>query len=885
MSSVRVVKASAGSGKTYQLTAEYIARAMSSPSAFKSILAVTFTNKATAEMKSRILEQLGELSQQNGCKFAETIQKITGYSFAEIQQRAETTLWAILGDYSSFAVSTIDKFFQRIVRSFFKELGLEINYELILDEKESTKEAIDSLINRAQKDSTLSKKLHRLISERIEDGKHINLHRELSELLGKAIGANFFAQNDVEIDEIEALFDSLTKEAKEAEKQIIEKCNEAVNLIEYCGVVELSDFKYKKTSFASYFYKVATTKTIHEYTQRFRTAASDQTESNYIDAKKCTNQTLKDNLPRLMSLTSEVMNLYDDTLELRSTVVAIAENFSQYILLKELGEELKRINSLKGQLSISSTATLINSVSEGASVPFIFEKLGSKYSTIFIDEFQDTSLSQWEGFLPLLQEAVASRESGVAVMLIGDVKQAIYRWRGGDWRLLASGIESSGELGDIEELLLDTSWRSEPKIIEFNNSVFRKLTGRGSGEICDFISKATGENVGDIIENAEGNKRDKTHFLDIGYNGLEQKIAPNKTDHTKGYVSVDYLDDTDERLELLAKTINDLKDRYKPSDIAVLVRYNSEGAMVAEYLTERGIEFMSDDALVLGKSQLVRFIVNSLRYSLTKDQIILRAMQIYLQRELSDEELESLQGVAVSGALDGIEQIVALFGLEGSDLYYLQSLCNIAYRYDSNGGIGILGFLEQWDISLSTTKVIVPENDKAVKIITIHKSKGLEFEAVVMPFVNWKIYPRVKGFTSGTTLWSEPKYDSRYAPLGVYPVEYAKKLNPTIFQEDYLMEGVSSIVDNVNLLYVALTRAKSEMYLTLNKESDKAVRISDLLRYVLEKEFGEKDFVYGNKILKERSETETAASDNQPLEISKLEIYPQPALKQEQSVD
>ncbi len=873
MKNVEIVRASAGSGKTYLLAAEYIASALKSPTAFRSILAVTFTNKATAEMKERIVSQLHKLSQNNAEGFMDTVIELTGYSTEEVMQRSTTVLSEILRDYSSFSVSTIDKFFQRIVRNFFRELGLQLDYEVVIDTNSTITEAIDRIIERSYTESDIAKRLNRIIEQSVESGRSINLHRTLFSLLKSSVEQGFDSFNEEDIKAAEAAFTELETKYNSTIKEFTQKCNEACDLIVNNGM-ELNDFKYKGSSFASYFFKIKGSGAIAEYGKRFGEVKLEDDPKKYLNDTN--NEELKRILPDLLRLTIEIRELYDNSLELRSSFESIAANFSKYTLLQQLCHEFFAILSLRSELSLGSTTTLIRSVTSSSEVPFIFERLGSRYSTIFIDEFQDTSLGQWDGFFPLIEEAASKCEQR-CVMLIGDIKQAIYRFRGGDWRLIGGVAEHQlGSMVEEHSRALTTSWRSEPKIVEFNNRVIKSVIESG----CNVIDKYLNEK---LIKDEEHSELSEylSNILPSAYSDMQQDIAPHRIGGNGGYVEWCF-EEGDELLEWIVSRVSELKTRYSASKIAILVENRRYGAMVIESLIENNIEFISDEVLRLGNSATVNFVISILTLSLRNgtDPITVAQINKYLNRELNealnDSQLEFIASLRFRSILEAMELIISYFELSEREVYFTQALYNTIYGYTKRNGHDIAGFIESWNDSLCNNSVPLSDNDSAVRVMTIHKSKGLEFEAVIVPFTSWALLPDRR-----TTIWGESD-NKIYDRLHKIPLTYTKALANSVYWSDYFSEGVSSIVDNINMLYVALTRPKQELYLGISNEgSRKGVTASNLLAAALPSECN--DLYFGTPHEDREVQVKDKSKENKdsqtPLIFNRFVGYNQPALK------
>lgn len=868
MGSIKIVKASAGSGKTYRLTAEYIAEAMTNPPhAFKSILAVTFTNKATSEMKERILAQLHSLSRAQDENFAKTIQEITGYSNAEITKRAQRTLTAILSDYSSFTISTIDKFFQRIVRSFFRELDLDVSYEVVIDQKATISEAINSLIERSLSDKELSKKFNNLIKARLSEGKKVNLHRELTTLLSGAMSSTTELNFPENIEELERDLEELVQSVDEDKVRFVALCKEVCDFLRDNSLA-VEDFKGSSRSFATYFKKIATLNDIAPYGVTFAKVAGSEEVTDYMKGGKLDSSLFE----QIKNYTQEVKDLYDSTLPKRVTAMSLMDNFLRYSLLSELVHELSELNSLKCELPISSTTKLLCTIVDSASVPFIFERLGSRYSTIFIDEFQDTSTGQWAGFLPLVVEAASKSEEKLSAMLIGDVKQAIYRWRGGDWKLLDRGIYASEGIYNATEEWLDTSWRSELNIVNFNNLLFRNIVNRGTSKVLE------------LTDGFDDLEAELSTYLSSGYNNFEQRVPEKAQKRAKGYIEIRSCEE-EERIAWSVNKIIELRERYTPSKIAILVSRKVDGAKIAAALTSHGIEFMSDELLKVGGSATICFIIEALRYISTRSLISRQAMVEHLGTlELSDDEELLREENKYDDILSLVERVVMLFKLSGSELYYLQTLYNIVHSFMKNSDGGVQEFLTAWDDGLSDQAVALPEVPSAVKILTIHKSKGLEYDAVVVPYCTWKLLPS----HNDNFIWIDDKDGKISSELKHYPIRYNQKLRDSYFANEYITESVASVVDNINLLYVALTRAKEELYIGLaepKKDTSKIDTIGDLLHSSLPTT-SEPNSSYGAITHKsEKTISTTSTEELEPLYVDKIISYNLPPLKELSNIE
>ncbi len=808
---LHIVKASAGSGKTYRLALNYIAVAIMSPNprqSFRSILAVTFTNKATAEMKQRIIAMLKELMSGSSPALMEQIMELTQMTRGEVMANSEELLSGILTDYSAFAVSTIDTFFQRIVRSFFYELGLDLRYEIVLEREQALQEAIEQLVRDSRNDEELSKKIWRFVSSNIEQGKRVNIQRELSSLYNEASMAGVLSGSDVDIAQRERTF-AMMQQVYDGEKALyVELCAQAVQRIESQGA-DYSDFKGKSRSFVSYFYKVLKSGAVEKFTKAVLAIDKDSSPVEFI-----TN-------PAVEALTAQLLDTVFKLRELHSTIKtfeALQATFLRYSLLSHLEETVSTLMAQRGELDIASTPELLKKITGSGEIPFIFEKLGTRYSVVFIDEFQDTSRSQWEVFLPLLQEALSKAQT-MAVMLIGDVKQAIYRWRGGEWSLLGGEAQRALSFADQRLENLSTSWRSHSEIVDFNNNLFEKVVKNTTHAIDDFAQSSAHREA--LVEEFRG-----------AYDNYKQDLPPHKIGaQREGYVELTAYGEA-QTLDWVVQIIREQRERMRNPQIAILVRKGSEANLIAERLLDEGIEFVSEAVLKVGKSRVVGFVVNVLRYSTVPSELHLAAINSYLGRELKNplqsDEQELLNRLSPVDLFGAVEQIVAHWRLSELDVIYLSTFYTLCHNFGQNSGVGATSaFVEAWDEKLSSTLVTLSHNAEAVNIITIHKSKGLEYDTVIVPYCNWKFFSNHRD----SYVWCSSD-EGVLSELGCYPLKNVKGLADTKFREVYFQEGVSSIIDAVNMLYVALTRPRAELYVGIGDELEENTIASIIHRSV-----------------------------------------------------
>ncbi|MFI3295496.1 MAG: UvrD-helicase domain-containing protein, partial [Rikenellaceae bacterium] len=658
--SVKILRASAGSGKTYRLAYEYIKRVVADPHSYRSILAVTFTNKATQEMKSRIIESLNALANfSDGAQvvYMDDLTRDLKLSEREVQRAAKVAKKYILHDYSNFAVSTIDKFFQRITRSFFKELGFDFGYEVELSSEHFLEKAVANVIQQSSGDENLTRLLERVVSRELESNKWNIRNRLIA--IGKVLTRDNYRQNDNhDSADLATIMDMIAElhHAKEAQLR-----NIAAQWIDtlHQDNIEVEDVSFKETGFAGFIDKIARGGEIKPSSKRVINALNQDMKDWLSKAaqkagKRVTDASLRDLLEQFVEQNHE-FQLFNNSFR------AANRHFDSRLLIDRLALELDKLMGQSNRLPIHRTTGLVAQIAENTEIPFIYEKLGTTYNTYMIDEFQDTSTSQWQGFLPLLQEVI-SHSGDQAVLLIGDVKQAIYRWRGGDWNILDSQAIRSFNAKNVDQNeSLDTNWRSLRNIVDFNNDLFRSVIEIDSQEIDSFAAQSQLSDYNSILQNAYAT----------------YKQSP-RSHSTGGYVELKI---TDEPLQETIRAIEELttKHNYQLRDIAVLVRSNSEGEKMANNLISANYNVISDEALKISSSPTVRFVINIIKLSIDPSDAIAQAevnLYRYNQINATDDEQskEFVKSLSLLSAVSAFEAIIQHFSLQNKEISYLQAL-------------------------------------------------------------------------------------------------------------------------------------------------------------------------------------------------------------------
>ena len=826
-----LIKASAGSGKTHRLTGEYLRLLFSADNHYKNILAVTFTNKATDEMKTRIVEELYTLSIGGESDYSKGLKAQFALLDDQVKDKARVILENILHDYSSFSISTIDKFFQQTMRAFAREMGLSGGYKIELDQNIILGQIIDLMILELDQPSNkdLSGWILDYMRSQIEDGKGWNIKQNIGNLAGELFNENYklLSSGDkdqiLDKDNLKNYRSTLLKITRAWEKEAVDIGKRALGVMTQFDLNFL-DFKYGKTSGFGIFEKFANGDFDNPSNRLIN--CIDKIE-NWSTAKAIKKHEVEQSYHAgLNDIIKELVNHTEDTLYY-NTAKSILRNFFTLGILNDVSNRLKIFQRENNTLFLSDTTELLNKIISESDAPFIYEKTGTHIENFMIDEFQDTSSMQWENFRPLISESLAR---GNFNLIVGDVKQSIYRWRNSDWGLLENEIPRVFGRDYIIDEVLDTNWRSDANIIRFNNSVFHF----GSRMLqADYNSS--------LREGVEVDNK----IVDA-YQHVFQ-LVPEKKDDDRGHVKVEFLDAEDKEekwqdqvLERLPGELESLQDQgFALKDIAILVRYNNEAVKIAEYLlkykeehpdSKYRYDVISNEALVIGNAQSVKAALAMVKYFNNRKDDVRRLLAVYeynrFHRNMSSDRavldfFENSQGdfpkdvgekLNLIASLPFYEMVEAFFSMHSDVLdekenVYVQAFLDIVLKFSTESSSNISDFIEWWEEKGCRKTLFSPDNQDAIRLMSIHKSKGLGFNAVILPFLSWEIDHRP---TRGPILWCKPGV-APFDMLDAVPLAYSKSLNDTIFSKEYLEEKLYTYIDNVNLLYVAFTRAKNRI--------------------------------------------------------------------------
>ena len=824
-----VYKASAGSGKTFTLATEYIKLVVENPQSYRNILAVTFTNKATEEMKMRILSQLYGIWKQlpDSEKYLQVICEKTGLDEAFVSERAGMALSNLLHNYNYFRVETIDTFFQRVLRNLARELDLTANLRIGLNDYQVEELAVDQLIEDLKTTDVLLQWLLKYIMETISDDKSWNVIEKI-----KSFGKNIFKDEYKNVSSLlqqkleePGFFEHYTTCLKEirkvAEERMKDLARQFFDTLKSEGFT-IDDFSYGKSGVCSLFLKLQdgifdesiVGKRVTDslgYPEKWCKKTHPRKEQIYILADTS-----------LGSILRTAMEERPRQWRLYQSADITLRHLSQLRLLDSIEKKVRELNEGANRFLLSDTQQLLHALIDGSDTPFIFEKIGTQLQHIMIDEFQDTSTVQWQNFKVLLSEAMS--QEGSENLIVGDVKQSIYRWRSGDWRLL-NDIQTQfpSPEAQLDIRTLGTNYRSQRNIIEFNNIFFRTAAQ------LEYMA---------VQDNPEATA------LQRAYDDVEQTV-PDELENN-GLINIQLLPADDYQEKTLAGIVDivcKLRDKgVKPSEMAILVRTNIHIPLIADHFTKHlpDIRIVSDEAFRLDASVAVNLLVEALHLithpqdTLAKANIVKLYQYYVLETKVADNELllsnrpldellpeayiqhfEELKSLSLYELTERLYMIFELHRLEGQNAY-LCAFFDQLLNFTSENATGIDAFVSEWEEDLCS-KTIQSDEINGIRLLSIHKSKGLEFAHVIIPFCDWQLEK-----TQGNILWCRPD-EVPFDDLPIVPVDSApKQLMGTIYEDDYQREHLQNTVDNLNLLYVAFTRASQSLFVIGKRNAPKS---------------------------------------------------------------
>ena len=835
--SISIYNASAGAGKTFTLVRNYLIILFKSPNDFKyrRILAITFTNKAVAEMKLRIVENLQQFTTEaifeSPSPMLLAIEEETQLTREEIQQKAKRLLKNIIQDFASFDVVTIDTFTHRIIRTFAYDLKIPQNFEVELNTQDVLEQAVDRLIDQAGRDEQITSVLLDYALEKTDNDKSWDITRDFYEVSKLLLNENDYDYlqllKEKDLSDFAKLKRFLTTKISSLEQHI---STAAKDLLKFIASQGLEESHFKGKYLPKTLYKIA--EGIHVINTKSAWVQNLGQEPLYTKTQKESIKALLD--AAAPELTNQFNTIKNEILQV-GFYKEIHKKITQLSVLQAINQEVQKIKSENNLVLISDFNKLIHKSIANQPTPFIYERLGERYENYFIDEFQDTSKLQWQNLIPLIENAVsinASEDLLNSLMLVGDPKQAIYRWRGGeaDQFISLSADANPFQNNNKEVIDLPRNYRSYSEIINFNNSFFSELAP--------------------VFDNSEYQRI------------YEQGNAQEVNSRDGGYVSISFVEgNTNDELtplylEKVVETVNSCRERgFELQEICILVRKNSEGIQIAQKLQEADIPVISNESLLLKQAPQVAFIVDILHYTLEDESnaIALNILEYLASQyfKIADEHEFFQKNIKYKGQelfdhvftgtkrfdfqtctslplYEAVEYIIRSFDLQLKGGAYIQFFLDAVYDFSQKNSGGLPEFIIWWERKKDKLSISTPSQAQAVQIMTIHKSKGLEFPVVIYPFAHSDIYPRY----SDNYNWYLPEKDEF---LGFEAVLIGQKSEMEEYNDQtaalYHIKRSEQQLDNINILYVALTRSIEQLHIIskVSKKPENSTNFSDLL--------------------------------------------------------
>jgi ATP-dependent exoDNAse (exonuclease V) beta subunit len=821
----KIYSASAGSGKTFTLVKEYLKICLTSksPKKFVEILAVTFTNKAAAEMKDRIISSLKSFSnpktaEQTDLEMRALIVSETGLTIHELTVRAQAVFENILHNYSQFSIGTIDKFTHRIIRTFAQDLDLPQNFEVEMEHKLLLKQAVDLLISKTGEDEKLTQLLVNFIKDKTADDKSWLIENDFylvaEELLKESGQEHCDNLKELNLDDFFLIQKTIQKYIHKFDQELsaigigfVDDCKDQGISPEWLVGGKNGLRKYFDYLRTQQWEKYIPTKTNYTNIEKENWYASKAPTSSYASI-----DSLQEKHKPFVNRALEILLDYPKYVKFR----LIASNFYAMAVLHEISKQMQYIKEQNNIIPIGEFNKKIATVLQNEEGNFIYERLGERYANYFIDEFQDTSELQWKNLLPLLENAIANGQKPGSAMLVGDAKQAIYRWRGGEVDQfielqLKAASPSGKEPYKMEACSLDCNYRSAAEIVDFNNQFFSSVAPK--------------------IENQK-------------YSALFSNLNSKQVRGPGGHVSIEYIDYNGDYEELQkARCLSNIEqlreDGFNYGDICILTRTKAKGTVLVKLLSEKGIPVVSAESLLLEQSTEVKFMLNFLRFlnepmhpryrfklieylnenefcTATLENVHIQLDQLcktslsefnaFLKSIISDYDMLKWRSISL---VELSHKIARSFKLEETARIYMQFFMDEVWAYSTKYAQDLFGFLNYWEETAHKLSVAIPEGINAVQVMTIHKSKGLEFPAVIFPFANWNATSE-----QNAKSWVETDAPELHnLPTSLIPISDKLKSSTEKLQSLYVEHKSKVLLDNLNMLYVALTRPKTRLYI------------------------------------------------------------------------
>ncbi len=835
-------------------------------------------------MKARIMKNLHDLAKDGADpKLVKHLVEETGLNELLLKEKSRQVLRSILHGYSFFSVSTIDSFFQRVITSFAREMGIHGGFTIEFDRDRVTEEVIDQIFMDLEEDPQLMEWLLRFTESKIEDNKGWDVRYEVKNLAGELYFDRFHQYFDAFEKEIQdkTRLTSILKKVKQEisifQKKLQTFGKEGLVLMDRYGLA-VTDLTYASQGPGGLLVKMANR---DDFNLNSHVLKAYEDQGNWYAKKSNRKEEILAILEAgLFDLYRNAIDFYKQNIRTQNTYLQVLKLFYNLGLYANLLGNLKDYRQENHVILISDLSHLLRIIIGGNDAPYIYEKVGNYYHHFLMDEFQDTSFFQWHNFLPLVKNAVAS---GKYNMLVGDVKQSIYRWRGGDWRLLHNQVKQDIGEAYIHTELLDVNWRSREKVISFNNFLFKVLPRRIGDYYLDGLNGDETVGFTDSIQSYSD------RFADV-YADVKQGLPSLDQVKQSGIVSIHFLSSdkkneasppwTEKVLRELVDTVEKIQDcGYALNDIAILVRTKDEGKKVADYLlgyknlhpeSLYQYDVMSSESLFLNSSPAVNAVINYMKLILDNHNTLARINLHYWMALLNqspeigepnrifknavefnssgepDQQIfkikldDPFRSLPLVDLLEGIIRELQLENFRYEQAY-LTGLQNVMSDYLTRYNGDLYSFIEWWETDGKKQSIKPAEGQNAIQILTIHQSKGLQFEMVIVPFCSWNLDHQ----PNAEIMWCQSN-DSILREFPHYPVKYGSALLHTDFSVQYLNERSLAYLDNLNILYVAFTRAISGLFVFAERplNEDKIKSIGDVVYQSMRDLIGEKDLFF-----------------------------------------
>ncbi|WP_027127625.1 UvrD-helicase domain-containing protein [Gelidibacter mesophilus] len=823
-----IYNASAGSGKTFTLVKVYLKILFSTnhANAFKNILALTFTNKAVAEMKERVVDMLIEFSNpkilERPTPMFNLLSEELQIDFQKLHEKAKLILNTIAHNYAAFDISTIDKFNHRLIRTFAHDLKLPLNFEVELDTRTVLAKAVDQLIDKAGAEKELTKILVDFAIEKADDDKSWDVAFDFNQIAQLLINENDIPfielLKDKSLDDFKLLKTQLIAQIVQSEQEISQKAKEMLALFEARGLL-FNDFS--SGYLPKHFLKLAEGNLNVNFDDlKWQT---DLMEGNALYPKRVDvykMETINGLQPRIVGAFKATKQLIIHSKFLKN----VLKNLTPLSVLNAIYKSLQEIKTDEDLVLISEFNTLISTEIKSQPAPFIYERLGEKFKHYFIDEFQDTSVKQWENLVPLIDNAISGQnfkgETG-SVMLVGDAKQAIYRWRGGKAEQFIDLYTENDHPFQIQQKVenLPVNYRSLKTIVNFNNSFFKHIATFAftNPSHCEIYEASRQE------QSIQGEG-----FIELSFLDFEKE----EKDNAYGAKVLDAIQKAQE-------------NKFALRDICVITRKSKEGIALAEYLSIKGVPIISSESLLLKNSPEVQFLTNIIALAsqpyndmlkievlayLAEHQLQLPDKHSFFESSVHLEPVELFKNLTRYSLFfdynqflqlpfyEAVESMVRQFHLNKTSNAYIQFFLDEVLDYSQKYNAGFSNFTAHWEIRKEKLSIAAPQGNNAVQIMTIHKSKGLEFPVVIFPYANQDIY-----FDMSPKMWFpvDPEAFNGFSNVFININKDLEELGE-LGQSIYANYRAQLELDSMNLLYVVLTRAVEQLYILSEYDLDKS---------------------------------------------------------------